>query len=171
MTGHGGRAQVGIVSDIVLQRHRLQAAAAKFGLDVCFSGDPERLQNHPDFPEAGLWLVTLEDEADHPALFDYLLDNTEAPVLFGLDQAPSSGTTNYFRWERRLLGKLEQQLGDLAQLDSKASIEELEVRVPESPVDRKSTRLNSSHVRISYAVFCLKKKNRGTVGLQLRPRP
>src|SRR5690554_7790341 len=30
----------------------------------------------------------------------------------------------------------------------------------EDPVrqDRKSTRLNSSHVRISYAVFCLKKK-------------
>src|SRR5690554_7639046 len=26
-------------------------------------------------------------------------------------------------------------------------------------LDRKSTRLNSSHVRISYAVFCLKKKN------------
>src|SRR5437868_10775753 len=28
-----------------------------------------------------------------------------------------------------------------------------------SLVDRKSTRLNSSHVSISYAVFCLKKKN------------
>src|SRR3989442_6387504 len=28
----------------------------------------------------------------------------------------------------------------------------------EIEVDRKSTRLNSSHVRISYAVFCLKKK-------------
>src|SRR5690349_22210127 len=26
------------------------------------------------------------------------------------------------------------------------------------PADRKSTRLNSSHVEISYAVFCLKKK-------------
>src|SRR3712207_8901512 len=26
--------------------------------------------------------------------------------------------------------------------------------------DRKSTRLNSSHANISYAVFCLKKKNR-----------
>src|SRR5690606_40222625 len=26
------------------------------------------------------------------------------------------------------------------------------------PLDRKSTRLNSSHVKISYAVFCLKKK-------------
>src|SRR5437868_12108529 len=34
--------------------------------------------------------------------------------------------------------------------------------------DRKSTRLNSSHVSISYAVFCLKKKNedsgRGRLG-------
>src|SRR3989442_7756228 len=29
--------------------------------------------------------------------------------------------------------------------------------------DRKSTRLNSSHVRISYAVFCLKKKKGFTV--------
>src|SRR3712207_7234224 len=29
-----------------------------------------------------------------------------------------------------------------------------------SPADRKSTRLNSSHANISYAVFCLKKKKR-----------
>src|SRR5690606_41734626 len=29
-------------------------------------------------------------------------------------------------------------------------------------LDRKSTRLNSSHVKISYAVFCLKKKNKTT---------
>src|SRR5438874_9304761 len=28
------------------------------------------------------------------------------------------------------------------------------------PLDRKSTRLNSSHVEISYAVFCLKKKKK-----------
>src|SRR2546430_4849651 len=30
---------------------------------------------------------------------------------------------------------------------------------PHILVDRKSTRLNSSHSQISYAVFCLKKKN------------
>src|SRR5690606_39448271 len=30
---------------------------------------------------------------------------------------------------------------------------------PQRGQDRKSTRLNSSHVKISYAVFCLKKKN------------
>src|SRR5258705_2006848 len=34
------------------------------------------------------------------------------------------------------------------------------VRAPER--DRKSTRLNSSHLGISYAVFCLKKKNKNT---------
>src|SRR5437870_11472644 len=34
--------------------------------------------------------------------------------------------------------------------------------------DRKSTRLNSSHVAISYAVFCLKKKN-NTVRLTTYP--
>src|SRR5690606_42059308 len=33
-------------------------------------------------------------------------------------------------------------------------------RAPASIRDRKSTRLNSSHVKISYAVFCLKKKKR-----------
>src|SRR3712207_7977740 len=30
-----------------------------------------------------------------------------------------------------------------------------------SRIDRKSTRLNSSHANISYAVFCLKKKKNG----------
>src|SRR5690606_39758772 len=33
-------------------------------------------------------------------------------------------------------------------------------RGPRVPGDRKSTRLNSSHVKISYAVFCLKKKKK-----------
>src|SRR5207253_10169650 len=33
-------------------------------------------------------------------------------------------------------------------------------RSPGGRPDRKSTRLNSSHVAISYAVFCLKKKNK-----------
>src|SRR5256885_11851663 len=32
------------------------------------------------------------------------------------------------------------------------------VKIVERPADRKSTRLNSSHLVISYAVFCLKKK-------------
>src|SRR2546430_10946385 len=39
--------------------------------------------------------------------------------------------------------------------------ERLGKRLQQSRVDRKSTRLNSSHSQISYAVFCLKKKNVG----------
>src|SRR5436305_12007758 len=42
-------------------------------------------------------------------------------------------------------------------------IEKLPNRCAERGVDRKSTRLNSSHVRISYAVFCLKKKKKNTI--------
>src|SRR5690349_23919602 len=37
--------------------------------------------------------------------------------------------------------------------------------------DRKSTRLNSSHVEISYAVFCLKKKKNCETGDLVRPVP
>src|SRR5205814_5913096 len=38
----------------------------------------------------------------------------------------------------------------------KSPLQNLQLHVP--PRDRKSTRLNSSHLGISYAVFCLKKK-------------
>src|SRR5438874_3139339 len=48
------------------------------------------------------------------------------------------------------------------------TVRDSEFRTPNSevlvsfdvPLDRKSTRLNSSHVEISYAVFCLKKKKK-----------
>jgi chemosensory pili system protein ChpB (putative protein-glutamate methylesterase) len=133
MTGHDGRPGIGIVSDVVLQRHRLQVAAGKFGLEVSFSGGPDRLMDYPGFPDAALWLVTLEDEADHPALFEHLLEHTDAPVLFGMDQAPKPGTKDYVRWERRLLNKLEKQLGHLEKLDSANDIEELEVHARPSP--------------------------------------
>src|SRR2546428_7107392 len=41
---------------------------------------------------------------------------------------------------------------------------ELEQMGVELRIDRKSTRLNSSHDQISYAVFCLKKKKTATTG-------
>src|SRR5690554_7575050 len=37
---------------------------------------------------------------------------------------------------------------------------EIQASKQHDEIDRKSTRLNSSHVRISYAVFCLKKKKK-----------
>src|SRR3712207_6868074 len=47
-----------------------------------------------------------------------------------------------------VLGDLTERLLQRAQDDLRAGL-----------LDRKSTRLNSSHANISYAVFCLKKKN------------
>src|SRR2546430_13719085 len=44
-----------------------------------------------------------------------------------------------------------------------------EVAHPELRQDRKSTRLNSSHSQISYAVFCLKKKKNNTMQTYLQP--
>src|SRR3712207_8233375 len=40
---------------------------------------------------------------------------------------------------------------------------ESQLYTPRERADRKSTRLNSSHANISYAVFCLKKKKKYTV--------
>src|SRR5690625_5323904 len=58
----------------------------------------------------------------------------------------------------------EIEAGDLAHLELGEVLERIESG--QDPIaalgDRKSTRLNSSHVAISYAVFCLKKKKKQT---------
>src|SRR3712207_8817749 len=52
-----------------------------------------------------------------------------------------------------------QQGGGLGRHLMDLVVKLLEVEGLEVDEDRKSTRLNSSHANISYAVFCLKKKN------------
>src|SRR5256885_10955060 len=74
-------------------------------------------------------------------------------------------------WPRRLRSRLprhEQPRGAWSDLDlERRHAQELTVSLRQSwrlrldaNVDRKSTRLNSSHLVISYAVFCLKKKKK-----------
>src|SRR2546422_1883023 len=50
-------------------------------------------------------------------------------------------------------------------------IEEKDDVLQELDQDRKSTRLNSSHGYISYAVFCLKKKKKKNTQKSLTPQP
>src|SRR5207253_10361770 len=47
------------------------------------------------------------------------------------------------------------QTAEVQPMDQRAALKQLV-----DDIDRKSTRLNSSHVAISYAVFCLKKKKK-----------
>src|SRR5688572_32041738 len=73
---------------------------------------------------------------------------------------------------RELLARREERQRELSAggllgfLDETKDIREAEWRVAEPAPglveDRKSTRLNSSHSQISYAVFCLKKKKKKT---------
>src|SRR3712207_7314458 len=62
------------------------------------------------------------------------------------------------------LRPLRQRASDVEALRAGASS-------PALVVDRKSTRLNSSHANISYAVFCLKKKNIRYKVYTLQPAP
>src|SRR2546430_12517097 len=57
-----------------------------------------------------------------------------------------------------LLARLEVVAELLLELLGKPLVEHLQRHFPVVQEDRKSTRLNSSHSQISYAVFCLKKK-------------
>src|SRR6266446_9612360 len=52
----------------------------------------------------------------------------------------------------------DQQSDILAVFSSTKTLVSFVLRMNRENIDRKSTRLNSSHLVISYAVFCLKKK-------------
>src|SRR3712207_7342648 len=80
-----------------------------------------------------------------------LVDMLGGIATFG----PEFGHVVRIGWQTRDSGRL---LDDLAvTLDAPDGEHTAEISI-KSHRDRKSTRLNSSHANISYAVFCLKKK-------------
>src|SRR5262245_9764713 len=60
------------------------------------------------------------------------------------------------------------QMGDYLRSDSPDSARSWALLMGGRYVDRKSTRLNSSHLGISYAVFCLKKKKKINVQVNIQ---
>src|SRR5437870_10227504 len=68
-----------------------------------------------------------------------------------------SGQNNVFAQTERVLSIDLRQIEHVSALILGSALERGTGRLVHSPsLDRKSTRLNSSHVAISYAVFCLK---------------
>src|SRR2546427_2783647 len=85
-------------------------------------------------------------------------------TLFRSPSAPA----HFFRAHERL-----EQPGPDGRIDPRSRVGDFEVdparRLPGADAeDRKSTRLNSSHSQISYAVFCLKKKKKKTKSIIMR---
>src|SRR5690606_39481202 len=82
----------------------------------------------------------------YTTLFRSLGEDVACPSMVPLDPptiTPAAGT-----FSQPTPVTLDHELADAA----------LYYTISEVGQDRKSTRLNSSHVKISYAVFCLKKK-------------
>src|SRR5207253_4164191 len=80
----------------------------------------------------------------------------------GIDGAAGDARRGAGREATDLVGEADRganvfQIGDL-----RLACDRGDQLVELAPLDRKSTRLNSSHVAISYAVFCLKKKKTTT---------
>src|SRR2546430_4190187 len=82
----------------------------------------------------------------------------------------STGHQHVGRISKRLFQNLEFMVhGDSQGLKGACRIVKTSVAVEDRHRDRKSTRLNSSHSQISYAVFCLKKKkDQGRSGASAR---
>src|SRR3989442_8227131 len=71
---------------------------------------------------------------------------------------PRSTLFPYTTLFRSDVAEATQGVQALAALKGQQPSDDALERMEPEVQDRKSTRLNSSHVRISYAVFCLKKK-------------
>src|SRR5690606_40296671 len=76
--------------------------------------------------------------------------------------APAQPIHQRIQLGKATLGKFGFFIQDIAAIDQLGmrvrGVQRLHFVVAHRKRDRKSTRLNSSHVKISYAVFCLKKK-------------
>ena len=104
--------RVGVVSDSNLQRLALAQAVKGHGYELCINTTPDKLDESAlGSAELDVWVVDMQDEDDE--FLDRLLDHSAAPILFGLEQAPTQGSRNYPRWERRVFVKLKETVGEM----------------------------------------------------------
>src|SRR5690606_6299430 len=75
-------------------------------------------------------------------------------------------TFGHWHYAHFYYSQVRYRLGDDKWERYRREIADEIVRKQSADGDRKSTRLNSSHVKSSYAVFCLKKKRRTTMSMR-----
>src|SRR5690554_7225724 len=100
-----------------------------------------------------LWLAAAA-LPDHEARLDQHLLGFDRRIMQHFEQHLHQALAD--RFERLVNGR--QRRGNVLGGGDVVKARHRHIPPHDDSVDRKSTRLNSSHVRISYAVFCLKKK-------------
>src|SRR2546430_10198118 len=98
------------------------------------------------------------------------ISNTLSFFFLMIRRPPRSTLFPYTTLFRSLEGLAKGDPDARLTQEAKAALERLQ-RLKASQGDRKSTRLNSSHSQISYAVFCLKKKNPARLSGSMHFRP
>src|SRR5207245_11790633 len=101
-----------------------------------------------------------------PPPITFLFNDTSTPEIYTLslhDALPIYGATalsngNYVVFSSHWNGERGAVTWGNSSLPIRGTVSNADSLVGTNPKDRKSTRLNSSHGSISYAVFCLKKK-------------
>lgn len=103
--------RIGVVSDSNLQRLALSQTVKGHGYELSLNTSPDRLDVAAlHAAELDVWLVDMQEEDE--VFLDRLLDNSAAPILFGLEEAPAQGSRSYPRWERRVFVKLKETVGE-----------------------------------------------------------
>src|SRR5687768_18060239 len=96
-----------------------------------------------------------------------MIGRPPSSTLFPYTTLFRSRTSEWYRgnYSQFVPQRAERRLSRERELEKqRAYVKKEEEYIRRNIADRKSTRLNSSHGYISYAVFCLKKKNKQTPG-------
>ncbi|MFP5384080.1 MAG: chemotaxis protein CheB [Gammaproteobacteria bacterium] len=102
-----------MIADTLLQGSLLANAAKALGYEVVVNTHPGNL-DATKWIGTGLvecWLVDLDDQEKWAAFLDAMLEQSEAPLIFGDGAAPAKTSEEYPRWERRLFQTLIKSVG------------------------------------------------------------
>ncbi len=115
--------KAGVISDCPLQRKYFSELLGRYGLQVAVCCEPRLLEFQSDqrLAELACWIVDLADECSPDAVMERL-EQFDQPILFGPGRPPAGQEDGYLAWERRMIGKLESFLGQLAQPESQATV-------------------------------------------------
>src|SRR5438874_5932271 len=151
---------VGFISNLV-SSNTVDPIAAPYAIVSFAVGFAAGLARYLNWQKRGtgwlaLWLVTVAIASLVSTPLNFLINGGKSSVAFGDSVYAALTSTHLPRIIAAFVGEAAVDLPDKLLTVVAALL------IAQGLPDRKSTRLNSSHVEISYAVFCLKKKKKKT---------